>query len=113
MDTHFILRQTLRQYTSRGESVHDTLQSLPRSYEEPGWMRDMRALLLPWKVWKRKTSAESIAKLLAREGFEVCEGARTATEQCLHVALEESSDWSLAEVQISDGLIRNVFLHRG
>ena len=108
---HFNLRQTLKQYTSPSTRLHETLQSLKCSYSEESWMTELRALLMPLKVWKTETSAEVLVDLLKREGFQVSVGTRTAYEQCLHIVLEESSKWALAEVQVCGGRLTNVFLH--
>jgi hypothetical protein len=111
MQSHFNLRTTLKQYSTPTTRIHQTLSSVPRVYKEAPWMQDLRCLLLPWKAWRLKTTVEDIAALLKSEGFHVKMGTREASEQCVHIYLEESQIWSLAEVQICDGLLTNIFLH--
>jgi|MEHZ01.3.fsa_nt_MEHZ010953096.1_3 hypothetical protein len=111
MQSHFNLRRTLQQYSTPSSRIHQTLSSLPRTHTEEPWMQDIRCLLMPWKAWRRKTTVEAIALLLKAEGFQVKMGTQTREEQCVHVYLEESKDWSLAEVQICGGLLTNIFLH--
>ena len=112
MNKHFNLRQTLEQCTNSSTSIHDTLESLPRDYDEDAWMTDLRSLLLPLKVWKCATSVALLIPLLEREGFPSSISTDTVAEQCIHIPLEESSVWALAEVQICGGQLCNVFLHR-